>query len=55
MKVIKKEHGIELTAENAFERECLKHVANKQLTAKFENSWDQDGSLNLEFDAHPWT
>ena len=54
MKVTIHEHGVELEPENEHERQALAKIANKSLTAKWENSWDQCGSLKLEFEPHPW-
>jgi hypothetical protein len=54
MKVIKTENGVTLEAETPFEAECLKHIANKPLTAKFEDEWNLTGNLVLSFPNHPW-
>lgn len=54
MKIKKLEHGVEFEAENDYERECLKHIAGKQLTSKYENAWDRTGSVVVEFKPHPW-
>ena len=54
MKIKKTEHGIELEPETPHEKECLKHIAGKQLTAKYENVWDQTGPVKIEFKPHPW-
>ena len=49
MKVIKHENGVDLIPETDFEKECIKHISNKQLTAEFEDNWDQKGNLQLRF------
>lgn len=54
MKVKKTEHGIELEPENELEKECLRHIAGKSLTAKFEDAWNRTGDLKIEFQPHPW-
>lgn len=54
MKIKKLELGVELIPENDYERECLKHIANKQVVVKFEDSWDQSGNLSIKFSPHPW-
>ena len=54
MKVIKTRYSIQLAPENEFEKECLKHIANKKLTSKYEDDWDQKGNLILKFEPHPW-
>jgi len=48
------ELGIELEPDNNYEEECLKHIAGKQLSAKYENDWDRTGSVKIEFKSHPW-
>ena len=54
MKVIKKEDGIDLVPETEFEKECIKHIAGKTITAKFEDSWNRTGNLEIKFEAHKW-
>ena len=54
MKIKKTEYGIVLEAETRFEEECLKHISGKQLSAKFEDVWNQTGPLKIEFKPHPW-
>lgn len=54
MKVIKKEDGIDLVPETEFERECVKHIAGKSITAKFEDSWNRTGNLEIKFEIHTW-
>lgn len=54
MKIVKLEHGIKLSPENDFERECLKHIHGKNLSTKFEDEWDCKGDFKIEFDIHPW-
>jgi hypothetical protein len=54
MKIVKEENGLRLSPDNEWERECLEKIANKTLTAKWEDGWDQRGDLVLRYEAHPW-
>lgn len=54
MKLEKTENTVKLIAETPFEEECLHWIANKQLTAKFEDNWNNKGALVLEFEKHSW-
>lgn len=54
MKVIKTEHGIDLIPETDFEKECIRHIAGKILTAKFEDDWNNSGNLEIRFQPHKW-
>lgn len=54
MKAKKTEHGIELIPENAFEEDCLKHIVNKTLIAKYQDQWESKGTVIVAFQPHPW-
>lgn len=55
MKLKKTEHGVEFTAETAYEKECLEHLANQsQISVSFEDRWNRTGSLKIEGKPHPW-
>jgi len=54
MKLTITENGITLEPETDFERHCIEKIADKVLTAKFENDWDRKGALKLEYQPHPW-
>lgn len=54
MQVIKTQYGIELIPENEFERDCLRHIANKSINAKWTDNWNQKDNLKIEFPADSW-
>lgn len=54
MKVEKHEDGIELIPENEFERDCLKHIIGKRITAQWVNSWEPQSNLKIEFPKDEW-
>lgn len=54
MKVIKKENGIELIPESDFERDCLRHIADKgHLKAAYKDAW-VPFELEITFPEHKW-
>lgn len=54
MKVNKKENGIELIAETAWEQECIDSIAGKTLAANHEDTWDSKGPVTITYESHPW-
>jgi hypothetical protein len=54
MKLKMTEYGIILEPETDWERRCLEKIANKTLTAKFEDGWENKGAMKIEFEPHPW-
>ncbi|MHC4315219.1 MAG: hypothetical protein ACYSW3_22470 [Planctomycetota bacterium] len=54
MKIEKLESGIKLIPETDFEKECLKHIANKTLKSSSQDTWHQTGPVTLAFDGNSW-
>jgi hypothetical protein len=54
MTVIKHENGLELIPDNEFERDCLKHIVGKRLTAEWISSWETTPNVKIEFPKDEW-
>ena len=55
MKCIKLANGIQIIAENDFERECLEHIKGKIVSVKVEDAWAKSvNKVDLTFNVHPW-
>lgn len=48
MTVIRHENAIELVPESEYERECLKLISGKSVSANWTDRWEQNGNMRID-------